>query len=61
MRTLAALLFYVLVWGLVVETVDRLMGDPFDPLDVLMMAVQICLAILLWPLFRQLWGARRER
>jgi hypothetical protein len=61
MRTLAALLFYVLVWGLVVETVDRLMGDPFDPLDVLTMAVQICLAILLWPLFRRLWGARRER
>ena len=61
MRTVAALLFYALVWGLLVETVDRLMGDPFEPLDVFTLAVQICLAILLWPLFRRLWGARGER
>ena len=61
MRTAAALLFYALVWGLVVETVDRLMGDPFAPLDVFTLGVQICLAILLWPLFRHLWGARGER
>lgn len=58
MRTVAALLFYALMWGLVVETVDRLMGDPFEPLDVFTLAVQVCLAILLWPLFRRLWGAR---
>ena len=42
---LAALLFYALLWGLVVETVDRLLGDPFEPLDVFTLAVQICLAI----------------
>jgi hypothetical protein len=61
MRTAAALLFYALVWGLVVETVDRLMGDPFEPLDVFTLAVQVCLAILLWPLFRRLWGSRAGR
>ena len=61
MRTFAALLFYALVWGLVVETVDRLMGDPFEPLDVFTLAVQIGLAITLWPLFRRVWGARAER
>jgi len=60
MRTVAALLFYALVWGLMVETVDRLMGDPFEPLDVFTLAVQVCLAILLWPLFRRLWGSRAE-
>ena len=60
MRTVAAFLFYGLVWGLVVETVDRLMGDPFEPLDVFTLAVQVCLAILLWPLFRRLWGSRAE-
>jgi hypothetical protein len=60
-RTAAALLFYALAWGLVVETVDRLMGDPFEPLDVFTLAVQICLAIMLWPLFRRVWGARAER
>jgi hypothetical protein len=59
-RTAAALLFYALAWGLVVETVDRLMGDPFEPLDVFTLAVQICLAIMLWPLFRRVWGARPE-
>ena len=56
MRTVAAFLFYGLVWGLVVETVDRLMGDPFEPLDVFTLAVQIGLAILLWPLFRRRLG-----
>ncbi len=61
MRTGAALLFYALLWGLVVETVDRLMGDPFEPLDVFTLAVQICLAIMLWPLFRRVWGARAAR
>lgn len=58
MRTVAALLFYALAWGLMVETVDRLMGDPFEPLDVFTLAIQVCLAILLWPLFRRLWGSR---
>ena len=61
MRTGAALLFYALVWGLVVETVDRLMGDPFEPLDVFTLAAQICLAILLWPLFHGLWRSRAGR
>ena len=60
MRRAAALLFYAFVWGLVVETVDRLMGDPFEPLDVFTLAVQVCLAIMLWPLFRRLWGSRAE-
>jgi hypothetical protein len=61
MRTLAALVFYALLWGLVVETVDRLLGDPFEPLDVFTLAVQISLAIALWPLFRRVWGSRAER
>ena len=60
MRAVPALLFYAFVWGLVVETVDRLLGDPFEPLDVLTLAVQIGLAIMLWPLFRRMWGARAE-
>ena len=37
-----------------VEAADRLIGDPFEPLDVLTLAVQIGLAILLWPLFQRL-------
>jgi hypothetical protein len=61
LRTLAALVFWALLWGLVVETCDRLLGDPFEPLDVFTLAVQICLAIALWPLFRRLWGSRAER
>ena len=61
MRTFGAFLFYALLWGLVVETVDRLLGDPFEPLDVFTLAVQIGLAIVLWPLFRRLWGARAKR
>jgi hypothetical protein len=60
-RTIPALLFYAFVWGLVVETVDALLGDPFEPLDVLTLAVQIGLAIVLWPLFKRLWGSRAER
>jgi hypothetical protein len=57
-RTAAALILYACVWGLAVEGVDRLMGDPFEPLDVLTLAIQVCLAILLWPRFRRLWDAR---
>jgi len=60
-RTLAALIFYALLWGLAVETVDTLLGDPFEPLDVFPLAVQVCLAIALWPLFRRAWGARAQR
>jgi hypothetical protein len=59
-RTAWALIFYACVWGLLVETVDRLMGDPFSTLDVVTLAAQIGLAILLWPLFRRAWGTRAE-
>jgi hypothetical protein len=59
-RVVPALIFYAFVWGLVVETVDRLLGDPFEPLDVVTLAAQILLAIMLWPLFRRLWGRRAE-
>jgi hypothetical protein len=55
-----ALIFYAFVWGLVVETADRLLGDPFEPLDVVTLALQIAVAIVLWPFFRRLWGARAE-
>jgi hypothetical protein len=61
MRRLTALLVWALIWGLVVETVDRLLGDPFEPLDVFTLAVQIMLAIALWPVFKRVWGARAER
>ena len=44
-----------------VETVDRLMGDPFSPLDVLTLAVQVMLAIALWPAFKRLWGAQARQ
>jgi len=47
-----------LIWGLVVETVDTLLGDPFEPLDVLTLALQVMLAIALWPAFRRMWGSR---
>jgi hypothetical protein len=43
-----------------VETADRLLGDPFEPLDVVTLAIQVALAILLWPLFRRMWGTRSE-
>jgi hypothetical protein len=58
---LAALIVWGLLWGLAVETADRVLGDPFEPLDVVTLAVQVCLAIALWPLFARLWGARPER
>ena len=60
-RRLAALVVWGLLWGLVVETVDRLMGDPFSPLDVVTLAVQVMLAIALWPLFKRLWGAQARQ
>jgi hypothetical protein len=44
---------YCALWGLAVEGADRLNGDPFSVLDAVTMAVQVCLAILLWPLFRR--------
>ena len=53
-----ALVVYALVWGLAVETADRLMGDPFEPLDVFTLALQIAVAILLWPLVRRLFDRR---
>jgi hypothetical protein len=46
------------LWGLAVEGADRLMGDPFEPLDVVSLAVQVALAILLWPYFRRLVAVR---
>jgi hypothetical protein len=52
------LVVYCLLWGLAVEGVDRLTGDPFEPLDVATLAVQVGLAILLWPLFRRLWRSQ---
>ena len=61
MTRLAALALYGLLWGLAVETADRLLGDPFEPLDVVTLAVQVGLAITLWPLFLRLWGTRAER
>jgi hypothetical protein len=60
-RRLAALIVWGLLWGLVVETVDRLLGDPFEPLDVFTLAVQVMLAIALWPLFKRVWGSRAEQ
>jgi hypothetical protein len=49
------------LWGLAVEGADRLNGDPFSALDVITMAIQVGLAILLWPLFQGLWRSRAER
>jgi hypothetical protein len=60
-RRLAALIVWGLLWGLVVETVDRLLGDPFEPLDVFTLAVQVMLAIALWPLFKRVWGSGAEQ
>ena len=51
------LVVYGLLWGAAVETADAALGDPFEPLDVFSLAVQVVLAILLWPLFRRLWRA----
>jgi len=55
------LLVYCLLWGLAVEGVDRLTGDPFEPLDVVTLAVQVGLAIVLWPFFRRLWRSQPGR
>lgn len=55
------LVVYCLLWGLAVEGVDRLTGDPFEPLDVFTLAVQVGLAILLWPVFRRLWRSQPGR
>lgn len=52
------LVVYCLLWGLAVEGVDRLTGDPFEPLDVVTLAIQVGLAILLWPFFRRLWRSQ---
>jgi hypothetical protein len=52
---------YCLLWGVVVESVDRATGDPFEPLDVLTHAVWVGAAILALPLFGSVWGARRRR
>ena len=56
-RVGAALVVYGLLWGTAVEAADVALGDPFEPLDVFSLAVQVALAILLWPLFRRLWRA----
>jgi hypothetical protein len=48
------LIVYCLLWGLAAEGADRLVGDPFEPLDVVTLAIQVGLAILLWPVFRRL-------
>ena len=61
MRRLVALVVWGLLWGVVVEAADRLLGEPFEPLDVVTLAVQVCLAIALWPLFLRLWAAQPER
>ncbi len=49
---------YALLWGLAVELADRILGDPFEPLDVFTLALQIALAILLWPLARRMLNRR---
>ena len=54
-RAAAALVVYVLIWGLVVEGFDAATGDPFAPEDMLTHAFTVALAILLWPLFRRAW------
>ena len=55
------LLVYCLLWGLAVEGADRLNGDPFSVLDVVTLAVQVGLAIVLWPFFRRLWRSQPGR
>ena len=44
-RVIAALVVYGLLWGAAVETADAGLGDPFEPLDVFSLAVQVVLAI----------------
>jgi hypothetical protein len=56
--TAFALVVYALLWGLAVEVADRILGDPFEPLDVFTLALQIALAILLWPLARRMFDRR---
>jgi hypothetical protein len=56
--TAFALVIYALLWGLAVEVADRILGDPFEPLDVFTLALQIALAILLWPLARRMFNRR---
>ena len=56
-RTAVALAAYGLLWGAAVETADWALGDPFEPLDVVTLAAQVGLAILLWPMFRRVWRA----
>ena len=56
--TAFALVVYALLWGLAVEVADRILGDPFEPLDVFTLALQIALAILLWPLARRMFNRR---
>ena len=56
--TAFALVVYALLWGFAVEGADRALGDPFEPLDVVTLAIQIVLAILLWPLARRMLNRR---
>lgn len=58
MGNLRALVVYALLWGFAVEGLDRLLGDPFEPLDVATLAIQVCVAILVWPLFVRAWDGR---
>lgn len=58
---LLGLAVYCLLWGLVVEAVDRATGDSFEPLDVVTHALWVGAAILALPLFGGLWNARRRR
>ena len=56
--TAFALVVYALLWGLAVEVADRALGDPFEPLDVFTLALQVALAIPLWPLARRMLNRR---
>jgi hypothetical protein len=56
--TAFALVVYALLWGFAVEGADWALNDPFEPLDVVTLALQIVLAILLWPLARRLLNRR---
>lgn len=52
-----AFVVYALLWGLVVEGFDAVLGDPFDPLDMFTHAFTVGIAIALWPLFKRIWRA----
>jgi hypothetical protein len=56
--TVFALVVYASLWGLAVEVADRALGDPFEPLDVLTLALQVAIAIALWPLARRMLNRR---